>query len=290
MQLLTIERIRAAFGPAADLAEQLARPSARIVPVDDPGVASVQLGGLPLLPDGFAWPMWQGHPLDFVADVDLARVHGVLPGAPLPEGGRMLLFFATSLFGPTGELVGALEPRSRPGWRLLHIPPQVDRRPAVPPVEVDNPLSLGPFRTVHAELAAELTVPDSWETGVPAAWNSESVWDGFDRLEREGWVGPHHRIGGWPQPTQSAPAAPAALAAAGLSAPDGSLDWNDPRVQATTDTANDDWWLTLQLDTDDGPDGPGWMWGDAGVVFVHGRPHDLQRGAFDEAWLNWDCH
>ena len=72
--------------------------------------------------------------------------------------------------------------------------------------------------------------------------------------------------------------------------PDGSLDWNDPRVQATTDTANDDWWLTLQLDTDDGPDGPGWMWGDAGVVFVHGRPHDLQRGAFDEAWLNWDCH
>lgn len=290
MQLLTPALLRSAFGPAADLAARLARPSARIVPVDDPGAASVQLGGLPLLPDGFVWPTWAGHALDFVADVDLAAVRAVLPSAPLPDHGRMLLFFATSLFGPNGELVGALEPHSREGWHLAHVPASLERRPAVLPTSVDNPLVHGPFRTVHAELVSELTVPDTWESGMPDDWGGDVVWDGFERLRGAGWDGPHHRIGGWPQPTQSAPAAPAALAAEGLTAPDGSVEWNDPRVRLATDRANDQWWLVLQLDTDDGDGGPGWMWGDAGVAFVHGRPDALRAGAFDQVWLNWDCH
>lgn len=291
MQLLTRDVLRSVFGSMSPLAEQLARPSARIVPVDDPGQAEVQLGGLPLLPDGLEWPTWDGYPLDFVADVDLAAVRRELPTAPLPVAGSMALFLASSLFGPAGELVGALEPRSRPGWRLVHIPPGVDRRPVAPPPVADNPLSNGPYRTVHGRLAAELTVPDAWESGLPEEWNDDPVYDALERLHELDWGGPFHRIGGWPQPTQSAPAAPPALAAAGLTAPDGTVEWNDPRVQEVTQRANDDWWLALQLDTDDDEDGPGWMWGDVGVVFVYGRPTDLRDAAtWHEAWLNWDCH
>lgn len=290
MVLMTPDLVREAFGSVAGLAAQLARPSARIVPVDDPGAATVQLGGLPLLPPELDWPTWRGHPLDFVADVDLAAVHDVLPAAPLPTTGRLLLFFATSLSGPAGELVGALEPRTRDGWRLVHVPSGMDRRPVAPPVGGAGPLTAGPFRSVNARLVPELTVPDSWESGLPHEWDGDAVWMGFERLEELGWAGPFHRIGGWPQPTQSAPAAPAALAAAGLTAPDGRLEWGDPRVAEVTARANDEWWLVLQLDTDDGPDGPGWMWGDAGVVFVHGRPDDLRAGRWDELWLNWDCH
>lgn len=278
-------------GEVGALARRLARPSARILPVDDPADATVQLGGVPLLPDGAVWPAWGGYPLDFVADVDLAAVRAVLPSSPLPADGHLLWFLATSLFGADGELVGAIEPRSRPGWHLLHVEPGAERRPAgPPPVDGANPLSNGPYPALHARVVAELTLPDVWESGVPARWQEDdAVGEVFDALWADGWDGPFHRIGGWPQPTQGGPAVPAALASAGLVTPAGEVDWDDPRLDPVTDAANDEWSLLLQLDTDDAG-APGWMWGDAGVVFFHGRAAQVRAGDLSEVWCNWDCH
>lgn len=277
-------------GELGALARRLARPSARILPVDDPAVASVQLGGLPLLPDGAAWPTWGGHPLDFVADVELGSVRDVLPSAPLPPEGHLLWFLATSLFGPDQELVGAIEPRSRPGWHVLHVPDGAERRPAEPPAAGPNPLSNGPYAARHGRLVPELTLPDVWETGVPAPWqDDDAVGEAFETLWLDGWQGPFHRIGGWPQPTQSGPAAPVALAAAGLVSPTGEVDWDDPRVREAAAAANEEWSLLLQLDTDDAG-APGWMWGDAGVVFFYGRAAETRAGDLSRVWCNWDCH
>lgn len=294
-RFLTREAVRRAFGdgPAGAAAMRLARPSARFRPVDDPARADVQLGGVPLLPKGVRWPVWDGLPLDFVADVDLAGVHRVLDDAPLPARGRLFFFVAAGLFGPRGELVGALEPRSRPGWRVLLVPEEVERRPAEPPpVEPGVPVQagpVGPFPAAHGELVGEVTVPDPFESGMPPEWEDDAVFDAFDALDLGGWSGPFHRVGGWPQPTQSAPAAPVAMAAAGLVTPEGEVDWQAPEVEQATASANDEWWLLLQLDTDDaGP--PGWMWGDAGVLFFYGRPEQLRRGEVDDVWCNWDCH
>lgn len=276
---------------ARDLARRLARPSARIVATEDPAAAVVQLGGLPLLPEGFTWPSWDGLPLDFVADVDLAAVREVLPSAPLPPTGRLLVFLATALFGPQGQIVGALEPWSRAGWHVEVVPPGRERRPAEPPpLRGANPISNGPFPAAHAALEPELTIPDTWESGMPEAWSDDEAVDaGFEQLWAGGWDGPFHRIGGWPQPTQSAPAAPVAMAAAGLTSPAGDVDWDDPRVAEVTAQANDEWSLLLQLDTDDAG-APGWMWGDAGVVFFYGRAAAVRAGDLSEVWCNWDCH
>ncbi len=264
---LTRESIRRAFGdgPAGAAAARLARPSARFRPVDDPGRA----------------------------DVDLAGVHRVLAGAPLPSTGHLLFFVAAGLSDPHGELVGALEPHSRPGWRVLLVPDDADRRPAEPPpVGSGVPRQVrpaGPFPAAHGELVGELTVPDPFESGMPPEWDGDAVFDGFEALDLDGWSGPFHRVGGWPQPTQSAPAAPVALAAAGLVTPEGEVDWQAPEVEQVTASVSDEWWLLLQLDTDDmGP--PGWIWGDAGVLFFYGRPEQLRKGELDDVWCNWDCH
>jgi uncharacterized protein YwqG len=52
---------------------------------------------------------------------------------------------------------------------------------------------------------------------------------------------------------------------------DGFVHYGHPETQHLYDTANEDWFLLLQLDTDDGPDGLGWMWGDVGVMFFYVR-------------------
>jgi uncharacterized protein YwqG len=51
-----------------------------------------------------------------------------------------------------------------------------------------------------------------------------------------------------------------------------------------------DWVLLLQLDTDDGKTGPGWMWGDAGMVYFWIHREDLAARAFDRAIAIEQCH
>ena len=70
---------------------------------------------------------------------------------------------------------------------------------------------------------------------------------------------PNHQIGGWPRLQQNPIWKECDVVSRGL--PLGtSLQWNDPRVAALTDTQSD-WRLLLQLDTDDDA---GWMWAMSG--------------------------
>ncbi len=274
---------------AEDAASYLAevRPSARLRRAVAGETPTAVLGGEPELPLSMEWPSWEAMQLDFLAAVDLPAVHAVLPGAPLPSTGRLLFFAVGGLFGPGDEMVGALQPVSRPGWRVIHLPEGTETAPRAMP-EGAQPEQQR-LRRVDCVLEAEPTVPH---------------WGAFDRLrsidvdraqvfEEALWEadrGPFHRIGGWADPTQSEPAVPVALADAGHVGHDGFVHYRHPDMQRLYDTANEDWYLLLQLDTDDGPDGPGWMWGDAGVMFFYVRPQAAAVGDFTNAWMNWDCH
>ena len=109
---------------AEDNASYLAelRPSARLRRAGAGETPTAVLGGDPELPSSMEWPSWEAMQLDFLATVDLPAVHAVLPGAPLPSTGRLLFFAVGSLFGPGDEMVGALQPVSRPGWRVIYLP------------------------------------------------------------------------------------------------------------------------------------------------------------------------
>jgi hypothetical protein len=50
---------------------------------------------------------------------------------------------------------------------------------------------------------------------------------------------------------------------------------------------HDEWELLLQLDSDD--EGPGWMWGDCGLLYFLVRKDDARRGKFDDVWVILQC-
>jgi uncharacterized protein YwqG len=262
------------------------RPSARLRRAGAGETPTAVLGGDPGLPSTMEWPRWETTPLDFLAAIELAAVHAALPDAPLPLRGRLLFFAVAGLFGPANELVGALQPASQPGWRVIYLPEGIETAPRSMPEGAQQ--QQHQLRRVDCVLVAEPTVPHwgAFDRVKPADA------DGAQAFEDARWQadrGPSHRIGGWADPTQSEPAAAVALADAGHVGDDGFIDYRHPGMQRLYETANEDWFLLLQLDTDDGPDGPGWMWGDAGVMFFYVRPQAAADGDFDNAWMNWDC-
>lgn len=48
--------------------------------------------------------------------------------------------------------------------------------------------------------------------------------------------------------------------------------------------------LLLQLDSDDGDDGPGWMWKDDGMLYFWISPDDLAVNCFDRIELVFECY
>lgn len=267
------------------------RPSARLVRVGSGQPVTAVLGGLPQLPDDVNWPTFRGVPLHFLAAVDLAAVHEALPDAPLPASG-WLSFFATYDTGPGDELpfVSAMFPASRPGWRVVYVPlGTATTERACPDVEHESPVVA--FARVDCALIAEATVPAPH--AFPASRDIEFDSERMQALLTAKWQrrdrsrGPDHRVGGWADPAQSDPAAPVALAHAGLVDAAGRVDYKHPRAGELVASADDDWFLLLQLATDDDA---GWMWGDGGVMFFYVQPDAARAGDFSDAWMNWDCH
>ena len=48
--------------------------------------------------------------------------------------------------------------------------------------------------------------------------------------------------------------------------------------------------LLLQLDSDQSPDGPGWMWGDMGMLYFFIDREDLKAGRFENVLLEEECY
>lgn len=264
------------------------RPSARLARVEaDERVAAV-LGGLPRLPDDCDWPMLGDRPLYFLASLDLAAVHELLPDAPLPVAG-WLNFFATD--EPTEDqfpFVSAMYPASRAGWRVIYV------APGTATCERSYPESPGseptvPFRRISCGLLPEATVPTTaFEAGRSIGLEPDRLqayldarWQRVDRTR-----GPDHRIGGWADPAQSDPAAPVALGNAGLIDAQGRVHHRHEDATRLVANADNDWFLLLQLATDDSA---GWMWGDGGVMFFYVEPDAARARDFTNVWMNWDC-
>src|SRR5229473_3654490 len=89
------QRLRGALPDFADRLIDLARPAIGLWPqrprADRPASAS-RLGGMPLAPPGWSWPMIDTEPLLFVGQIDCAELQN-LPGAELLPSSGLLSFF-----------------------------------------------------------------------------------------------------------------------------------------------------------------------------------------------------
>ena len=270
--------------PLARVAERLwaaVLPSIRLVRRSDGGRAAgrSRLGGEPDLAPEVAWPEWQGRPLGFLAQVDLAEVPRPEPGGDLlPPEGLLSLFFDVD---PERQPWG-YDPAHRGGGRVLWSPASAElERRRVPDGLPDE---LRP-REHALDFAVELTLPDSWswpgERLDLSPEEDEAYFDlGEAVIEAHGGDEPQHRLLGHPDQIQNDMQLECQLVTHGLNVGD-SDGYQDPRAAELVPGAVD-WRLLAQIDSDDAAR---LEWGDLGRVYFWIREQDLRARRFDAAWV-----
>jgi len=233
-----------------------------------------RFGGAPDLEAGADWPVRNGEPLAFLAQLRLEDLAAFDLDIPLPAAGLLQWFYDWE------EQPWGFDPADGDGWQVRCVQPGVPVAPATVPAEQ-------PFTPCRVRLAQCWTVPDLAEDEQQIDLETEDDYEAWERLTTAlGGGEPRHRVGGHPNIVQNEMQLECQLASNGINcgSPEG---YADPRVAALQAGAQD-WRLLLQLDTDD--EGPGWMWGDCGMLYFWTRTSDIATAAFDSAWCVLQCY
>ncbi|MBL8885206.1 MAG: DUF1963 domain-containing protein [Phycisphaerales bacterium] len=279
------ELIDAGLSRVADAILATARPAARILTrkaASESMMGRSRFGGVPDLPSGLEWPSKDGRPLDFLAQIALAEVAAHGAEASISSSGY-LWFFYDNEASPWG-----FDPNDRGGWAVLHsdvtfsdlaIQRGADRGSAT-------------FDACSIEFSPSLTIPSSFsERGFPVEI-TESEEQQLDDLLKDGntksvlqrWG--HHLLG-WPHPVQN-DSMELECAGASVGCNMGNPEGYEIAIERGLLDHAGDWKLLLQLDSDE--QGPGWMWGDSGMLYFWIRSDQLEQQRFDKAWLVLQCY
>jgi Domain of unknown function (DUF1963) len=168
-------RLKDALPKSDDRMMRLARPAIGLWPrrfrADDVATGS-RLGGMPLAPAGWQWPMEDDEPLVFVAQINCSELHG-LPGAEVLPSSGLLSFFA--------EYDGVMACRFEARTIAIHHWPDLDTLvPAVPPippmlVPPSCPVVMRPMIDLphpYSQAIAKLKLSDEQRARYATVWNS----------------------------------------------------------------------------------------------------------------------
>jgi hypothetical protein len=275
----------------ADVADRwvaMLRPAVRLVRAGDVDTVIARIGGRPVVPPDFAWPVWEGSgPLSFVGEVDLAALaeEALDPGVELPSTGRLLTFYFDGSYDDFASIVGMWDRTTLAGARLVHVAePRSTCAPLAPPdrvPEFGEQLLSGRQITTHPGwehplLRAEFGAED-WDFD---AWRAHPTQrDAFNEalFALDEGDAPRHQIGGWADPVQG----PVELEVAQAAIPE-EIAYGDTAHLAEAAA----WHPLLQVDSDDTSQ---MMWGDVGMLYwlrrtSGGDPRDLDPVSF-----TWQC-
>jgi uncharacterized protein YwqG len=214
-------------------------------------------GGLPLVPEGTAWPRSPEGPLHFLGQLDFEEL-AVCRGDALPElpSRGLLAFFYDVENQPWGH-----EPADQAFWRLVYVPPDVEPIVLHPPqelLEAERPVL--PACQLLPSLGFSL--PGWWDANAPVDpgfWSDVQAED-YSQLRRA-LVGGEHVDRAVDQLR-------------------GHPDW----VQ--DDARNPGWNLLWQVGSDERM---GLVWGSGGTLYLLIRDEDLAARRFERAWLILQC-
>jgi uncharacterized protein YwqG len=255
---------------------RMARPSIRLTPG---GTGVSRLGGSPDLPPDFEWPTWEDRELAFVGQLALDEVAALEPTLPIPNEGRLLVFWDFE-----GKPSGVL-PAHRGSCRVVVVD-------ADPTDLIPDDAHAQALRPMQVELSRELTVPSPWTFPAEAldlSTEEAGAWDTLrERLAEAQGVeledaSPDtfalHRLLGYQEEVGSELEFDCELAASGLDAGDYDV-YYEVRTERTD--AALEWRLLLQVSADDTMGTPGE--GEFDRLFICIRDADLQAGNLDAAW------
>lgn len=258
----------AALEPLRSRLEALLAPSARLQPGGEP---VAQLGGLPRLPAGFAWPSSPARPMSFIGALDLAALRRAAPEAApaLPAEGRLLFFYDVE------EMRWGFEPTDAAFFKLVHV--KDGGKPQAAPAGATTFKE----RLLGARAARVLPGDEELPAGLDLGDADDAYFEHAAALTPE----PDHRVGGPPAWIQGDDRESAAIAAVGGSS--GTPEKARAARAKLPPGAAAEWRLLWQLDSDDDA---GFMWGDVGRIYLLARDEDLRAGRFDRAWLVMQCY
>lgn len=108
----------------------LVRPAIRLAAAQPGQTTVARLGGDPLVPADFTWPVWDGHgPLSYIGEIDLAALAATDAALDiaLPRTGRFLMFYFDGSYDDFEGIVGTWDTASLAGQRLLHLTDDPDQ-------------------------------------------------------------------------------------------------------------------------------------------------------------------
>ncbi|WP_460544478.1 YwqG family protein [Glycomyces halotolerans] len=254
----------------------LLRPAIQFGRAADNDLVAAQLGGEPELPPAEPWPEWERHgPLSFIGSFDCTRLS--IDRFPLPADGTLLFFYFDGQVDDGAAVVGAFEPGTQAGARVLYVPAGT----AVEPRTAPEPIKPYPLQQLRAEPI--VTAPEPQSPRIQAVFGAErgpghpvDEETFIDAVYEEVSVSICHQVGGHPLSIQGPVEYEAAEAAAEVPDADGDPAYADP----------DRWLLLAQIDTDDGS---AMTWGDAGMLYWLIQAPDLAAQRFDRTVCTMQC-
>lgn len=236
---------------------------------DDPHAGpGTRVGGYPVVPKGFGWPMKNDRPLEFILQLDCAELNAVVAGAggpsPYPAAGLLSFFYDNVHWGYDQKDEGFV--------RVFHFPDRAVLVPLEPPEFEQtswfgfrkSPAALEPYRVCTLRFVRKLSLP-SLERGRLSLANEADEESYYELLAT---TEPFIQLGGWPIAVQS--------------------DDMEEEVARLLSRGNaDDWELLLQVGDSAGTN---MMWGDAGKLYFWIHKEDLAASRFDRVWLICQSH
>lgn len=162
--------------------------------VETQAPAFTKIGGLPDVAGAFEWPTYQGHPMAFLAQLDLAEL--ARTGGPdwLPSSG-MLYLFAETEWGAWGD-----DPSSKGSCAVLY---RSEHDPSLPLAVPPSLPSGSRFAERRLGMEAIISHPSLDWLDVGLSELSDEELDHLANLPSVGETSPNHQVGGFPGEIQN---------------------------------------------------------------------------------------
>jgi uncharacterized protein YwqG len=249
--------------------------SLKTEPADESQIAvgACKTGGRPDLGPNTKWPEWNGEPLAFLAQLDLAQLREYEVCSTLPPTGLLLFFYEQA------QATRGNTPTDRDGWRVLYEPESaVLGRRAFP-----DGLKIR-FPACHLRHREVSSLPEDSSSALADLDLSDvelDVWGQIrDQLRAQESGGTHHLLFGHPGQLQEDMRIGCQLASHGVEWGN-DMEWNDERTPLLLAGAGV-WQMLLQLDCDAAA---GFAWPERGRIFFWLDEGDLRAKNFAKAWM-----
>lgn len=252
--------------------KDLRHPAVRLRKTSE--IKKSKFGGKPFVDrTNFEWPLNNGKPMTFLAQLDLAEICSVIHYDWLANAGSLLFFYDVI------EMPWGFDPKDRGGWKVLYYTNPSEY--AEYPLGLDNECKI---KEIFIEPVLVQLLPNYDDPTVETLGLSDEEIDAYIDLD-DGDDEPSHQVGGFPSPIQgNHMELESQLASNGIYV--GNPDGYKSDEAKKLGSGAKDWKLLFQFDSDDDLEV---MWGDCGMIYFWVQKQKSKINEFDNTWLILQC-